>query len=191
MKAVDQDRESDNDDCDDDAEELQDHFASTLRKSKPSITTQKDTRHLFVFSSEKSGMENDSGLSKNDQMRIIYDASKGSKYMSAAESSDAKNDEKIARIMKKVSTATPNNLRTCKNQAMKLIEQLEQHRSFERHVCVLDMDSFYASVELRDRPELKEKPIAVGEGMICTSNYVARKWCKIRNAHLVARNTTA
>jgi hypothetical protein len=38
------------------------------------------------------------------------------------------------------------------------------------------MDAFYANVELRDRPELADKPVAVGGGMITTSNYVARKF---------------
>ncbi|KAH8098559.1 DNA-directed DNA polymerase [Aureococcus anophagefferens] len=43
--------------------------------------------------------------------------------------------------------------------------------------CVVDFDMFYAAVELRDRPELKDKPVAVGgPGMITTANYVARKW---------------
>ena len=43
--------------------------------------------------------------------------------------------------------------------------------------AVVDFDMFYAAVEIRDRPELKDKPVAVGGiGMISTANYVARKW---------------
>ncbi len=39
------------------------------------------------------------------------------------------------------------------------------------------MDMFYAAVEIRDRPELAELPIAVGSmQMITTANYVARKF---------------
>jgi impB/mucB/samB family len=43
-------------------------------------------------------------------------------------------------------------------------------------VCVVcDMDQFFAAVETRDRPELADKPVAVGGiGMISTANYVAR-----------------
>lgn len=38
-------------------------------------------------------------------------------------------------------------------------------------------DMFYAAVEIRDRPELADKPVAVGGiGMISTANYVARAW---------------
>ncbi len=39
------------------------------------------------------------------------------------------------------------------------------------------MDMFYAAVEIRDRPELAGKPVAVGgNAMISTSNYEARKY---------------
>lgn len=43
--------------------------------------------------------------------------------------------------------------------------------------CVVDFDMFFAAVEIRDRPDLAAKPVAVGGlGMISTANYVARKW---------------
>ena len=39
------------------------------------------------------------------------------------------------------------------------------------------MDMFYAAVEIRDRPELADVPMAVGgDNMISTANYVARKF---------------
>jgi DNA polymerase kappa len=39
------------------------------------------------------------------------------------------------------------------------------------------MDMFYAAVEIRDKPYLKDKPVAVGDSaMITTTNYVARKY---------------
>ena len=41
----------------------------------------------------------------------------------------------------------------------------------------VDMDMFYAACEIRDRPDLVEKPVAVGDySMIQTTNYVARKF---------------
>lgn len=47
-----------------------------------------------------------------------------------------------------------------------------------RKIIHLDMDCFYAAVELRERPELVGKPVAVGggskRGVICTCNYEAR-----------------
>ena len=41
----------------------------------------------------------------------------------------------------------------------------------------IDMDMFYAAVEIRDKPELAAVPLAVGsESMISTANYEARKY---------------
>jgi DNA polymerase-4 len=50
-----------------------------------------------------------------------------------------------------------------------------------RKIIHIDADSFYASVEMREQPELQGKPIAVGgssqrRGVIATSNYEARKF---------------
>ncbi len=49
-----------------------------------------------------------------------------------------------------------------------------------RRIVHCDCDSFYASVEVRDRPELAGLPVAVGgtperRGVIATCNYVARR----------------
>lgn len=41
----------------------------------------------------------------------------------------------------------------------------------------IDMDMFYAAVEIRDRPELAKVPLAIGsDSMISTANYEARKY---------------
>jgi len=44
----------------------------------------------------------------------------------------------------------------------KLVIELEQSRNLSSTIVHIDMDAFYAAVEMRDNPELKEKPIAVG-----------------------------
>ena len=39
------------------------------------------------------------------------------------------------------------------------------------------MDMFYAAVEIRDNPKLKNVPLAIGsDSMISTANYEARKF---------------
>ena len=50
-----------------------------------------------------------------------------------------------------------------------------------RAIIHLDMDCFYAAIEVRDRPELKGKAVGVGgardrRGVLTTCNYEARKF---------------
>lgn len=40
--------------------------------------------------------------------------------------------------------------------------ELERSRDLRRVIVHVDMDAFYAAVEMRDCPELKDKPMAVG-----------------------------
>lgn len=45
-----------------------------------------------------------------------------------------------------------------------------------RVILHYDMDAYYASVEIRDNPHLKNKPLVVGGSIVTTASYAARKY---------------
>ena len=56
-----------------------------------------------------------------------------------------------------------------------------QNEQNARAIIHLDMDCFYAAIEVRDRPSLRGKPVGVGgarerRGVLTTCNYEARKF---------------
>lgn len=57
---------------------------------------------------------------------------------------------------------------------------VETEMRAKRRIIHIDMDCFYAAVEIRERPELADKPVAVGgssgRGVLTTCNYPARKY---------------
>ena len=64
--------------------------------------------------------------------------------------------------------------------------------NIKRKVIHLDMDAFYASVEIRDNPALKNKAVLIGgdpkknrgHGVVATANYLARSiWCAFSHAN--------
>ena len=46
---------------------------------------------------------------------------------------------------------------------------MENTRDLTRTIMHIDMDAFYAAVEMRDKPELKHKPMAVGGNSMLVS----------------------
>ncbi len=70
----------------------------------------------------------------------------------------------------------------------------EPKENVQRKIIHIDMDCFYAAIEMRDFPELAKKPIAVGgkpnqRGVIATCNYAARQF-GVRSAMSTAKALT-
>ena len=131
--------------------------------------------HLFTFSgSNKAGMES---VDKERQARIIYEMSKNSAYYKRQLIQDENSNKKVLTMKSKLEKMTIREVSVAQTLCLDRISQFEKKRCFRRICCVLDMDMFYAAVEIRDQPHLKDKPVAVGGmSMISTTNYVARKY---------------
>lgn len=80
-------------------------------------------------------------------------------------------------MLSKRATLTPGAIEASARQCERACALLEAGRDLSRTWCVVDMDMFFAAVAVRENPELRGKPVAVGGiGMISTANYVARRF---------------
>ena len=119
---------------------------------------------------------------------IIYEASKGSKFFNNEEAKDKNLTLKIDRILKLKSQLDKLDLKSELRRADEYIASVELARDLSQTVVHVDCDAFYAAVEEIDRPELRDVPFAVGQGVLTTCNYHARKFgCRSAMAGFVAK----
>uniref|UniRef100_A0A8C9GCA5 DNA polymerase kappa n=1 Tax=Piliocolobus tephrosceles TaxID=591936 RepID=A0A8C9GCA5_9PRIM len=122
----------------------------------------------------KAGME---GLDKEKINKIIMEATKGSRFYGNELKKEKQVNQRIENMMQQKAQITSQQLRKAKLQVDRFAMELEQSRNLSNTIVHIDMDAFYAAVEMRDNPELKDKPIAVGSmSMLSTSNYHARRF---------------
>ncbi|NXC63604.1 POLK polymerase, partial [Aleadryas rufinucha] len=122
----------------------------------------------------KAGMQ---GLDKEKINKIIMEATKGSRFYENELKKDQQVNQRIEKMMQLKEKITTQQLLKAQLQVDKLVIELERNRNLSSTIVHIDMDAFYAAVEMRDNPELKEKPIAVGSmSMLSTSNYHARRF---------------
>ncbi|XP_052633633.1 DNA polymerase kappa isoform X4 [Harpia harpyja] len=107
----------------------------------------------------KAGMQ---GLDKEKINKIIMEATKGSRFYENELKKDQQVNQRIEKMMQLKEKVTTQQLLKAQLQVDKLVIELEQSRNLSSTIVHIDMDAFYAAVEMRDNPELKEKPIAVG-----------------------------
>ena len=65
-----------------------------------------------------------------------------------------------------------------KTQINSQIKKTEKkfYKSPEKFFMYIDIDMFYVAVELLENPQLREKPVMIGNSIISASNYIARKF---------------
>ena len=100
--------------------------------------------------------------------------SKNSSFFKQAERQDEKRKDKISETKRKVEqyiaaksvVPTTNGGGAPKSGVMKSVEafvtEFEARRDLSTIKVVVDMDMFFAAVAIRDRPHLKDKPVAIG-----------------------------
>lgn len=122
----------------------------------------------------KAGME---GLDKEKINKIIMEATRGSRFYGNELKKEKQVNQRIENMMQQKAQITSQQLRKAQLQVDRFAMELEQSRDLNNTIVHIDMDAFYAAVEMRDNPELKDKPIAVGSSsMLSTSNYHARRF---------------
>ncbi|KAK7009630.1 DNA polymerase kappa [Biomphalaria glabrata] len=128
----------------------------------------------MAINDNKAGME---GLNKEKINQIIFEASKGSKFFENEQKKEEQLNQKILEQQILISSLSSAMLFHGLKEADELIEKLKACQDLSHTIVHVDMDAFYAAVEMRDDPRLKDKPMAVGGmSMLSTSNYIARKY---------------
>uniref|UniRef100_A0A3Q1HH60 DNA polymerase kappa n=1 Tax=Anabas testudineus TaxID=64144 RepID=A0A3Q1HH60_ANATE len=128
----------------------------------------------MALNDNKAGME---GLDRDKINKIIMETSKGSRFYENELKKEQQVNQRIEKMMLQKAQITEQQLKKAQAQVERVALELERSRDLTRVIVHVDMDAFYAAVEMRDCPELKDKPMAVGSmSMLSTSNYHARKF---------------
>ncbi|XP_068461244.1 DNA polymerase kappa [Clinocottus analis] len=128
----------------------------------------------MALNDNKAGME---GLDRDKINKIIMESSKGSRFYENELKKEQQVNHRIEKMMLQKAQITEQQLKKAQAQVERMATELERSRDLSRVIVHVDMDAFYAAVEMRDCPELKDKPMAVGSmSMLSTSNYHARKY---------------
>ena len=116
----------------------------------------------------KAGMQ---GLDKAKVNRIIFEATKGSRFHDNELRKDEQIAKKIKSMMERVDKVTAAQIANSLKIVDKEIEILERTRDLSHVIVHIDMDAFYAAVEMRDNSQLRNVPMAVGGiGMLVSGN---------------------
>ena len=136
---------------------------------------------MVVYVSDKAGMStSETRLTKEQINQVIYEMSVGSAHFKSAQAKVEKVAERIDKMKRTLAAARtkPSHIvQLARHQTTRKLNELMATRPLTRNWVHIDMDAFFAQVELLDRPELKDKPVAIGGmSMISTANYVARQY---------------
>ena len=117
----------------------------------------------------KAGME---GLDKGRIEQIITQASMGSKFYKNEVRKEKQLAARIVQMKKDLEAVTQAQQQAFCRSADAEMASLERERNLGHIVVHIDMDAFYAAVEMRDNPSLRDVPMAVGGmGMLVSGGH--------------------
>uniref|UniRef100_A0A915Q6K7 DNA polymerase kappa n=1 Tax=Setaria digitata TaxID=48799 RepID=A0A915Q6K7_9BILA len=128
---------------------------------------------MMDFNDNKAGM---TGIDKERVQKIINDNTSPS-FEGHAKKRKQRIDARIKRYKDVIDKLTLDQIHQAQAEMDILVHALEEERDLSHYAVHVDMDAFYAAVEMRDDPSLRSIPIAVGsDSMLSTSNYTARRF---------------
>uniref|UniRef100_UPI00358F8900 DNA polymerase kappa-like n=1 Tax=Myxine glutinosa TaxID=7769 RepID=UPI00358F8900 len=113
----------------------------------------------MALNDNKAGME---GLNKEKINKIIFEASKGSRFYENELKKEEQVNQRIQKMLLQKEQLTKQGLEKAQKQMDEMAAYLERSRDLSRTIVHIDMDAFYAAVETRDRPEFAHRPMGVG-----------------------------
>ncbi|RNF13599.1 DNA polymerase kappa, partial [Trypanosoma conorhini] len=150
--------------------------AATVHRQRRGIKQGNETSNKLQLDTTKAGL---SRVDKAHVNNVIEKCSRGSAFYLNEERMEAQRRQRHAELVSKaaayphLSTAAKSTLRKKVNMCE---AELEAERQFRNYVHV-DMDMFYAAVEMKKDPSLVDLPLGVGSfEMLSTTNYVARRY---------------
>lgn len=165
-----------------------DLFFSDEDDSGNDVVTFEPKRTKVIFDGDQSvmmrtGSSTKAGLPQDKSaINEVIAASTNPRYAAYQARKTARIEARIGVMRKNLLTASVKTKQEAHGLVESIIRHLKSHFKpvFEdtaRRWVHLDMDAFFASVEERDDPRLKDVPMAVGgNSMLSTANYVARKF---------------
>ncbi|KAK0195348.1 DNA/RNA polymerase [Armillaria mellea] len=140
---------------------------------KSSQATESLVKRLAGPSTGKAGLVAD----QTEINHVIAEASKGSKFYENEKRKDQDLTNRINKILKMRDEATKGvDMHKLESTVDGLLQEVERQRDLSQTIVHVDMDAFYANVELLFNPDLRGKPFGVGHGVLTTASYEARKY---------------
>lgn len=118
------------------------------------------------LNSNKAGME---GLDRDKINQVILQASKGSLYYQNEVRKDQEITRRVHHMLGVLKGLTADSKAAAIKAVDKKVKAMEMSCNLSRIIVHVDMDAFYAAIEMRDNPRLKDCPMAVGSNsmLVC------------------------